>query len=243
MTGFTRATPSCLVAPMPAQSWSVCRHRCGGRPAASAASATRRDISAKRRGETQTPIHPSPSRPVRAAAASERPPTEDGNRRLRRRPDGGRLDGEEPAVEADLLAGQEGPQQPQRLVRPRAARARVHPAQLELAPIVAAHADPEGAPTRSGSAHPCRGHRRSSRGRPRSGGPAPLRPRGRRGHRDAPARRAGRLPQDEAHPNRLVRAHAVTRRRLLARPIPAPPPVTAATPSPGLISHLRSVPI
>ncbi len=134
---------------MPAQSWSVCRHRCGGRPAASAASATRRDISAKRRGETQTPIHPSPSRPVRAAAASERPPTEDGNRRLRRRPDGGRLDGEEPAVEADLLAGQEGPQQPQRLVRPRAARARVHPAQLELAPIVAAHADPEGAPTRS----------------------------------------------------------------------------------------------
>jgi hypothetical protein len=128
---------------MPAHSWSVCCHGCGGRAAARAAAATRCDISVNRRGETQTPIQPSPQPPSAVRRGISAPPDEDRDRRLRRRPDRAGVDGEELTMEGHLFTGQQGSQQLQRLVRTCALRARVDAAQLQLAPIVSAHSDPE----------------------------------------------------------------------------------------------------
>ena len=80
-----------------------------------------------------------PDRGVRAAADDERDPR-------RRGSDERVVQVEEPPVEGDRLAGQERAQHGQAFVHPRAPGGRVHPADRDLVPVLAADAHPEGQP-------------------------------------------------------------------------------------------------
>ena len=106
--------------------------------------------AAKRSGETQSGIQPSPSVAARSMAAADRPPTQSGASRLH----GPRLDLD--VLEGEELARERAParkqraQRPHRLIRPRAALAHRHADCLEVLLSLAADAHAED--------HPSAGH-------------------------------------------------------------------------------------
>ena len=146
----------------PPTAGSVCRQATSSRPAAAATSRRARAPARSRRGETQRPSQPSPSlrralqRGIGAAADQDRRRRDDGGA------DRGPLDREEASAERHLGAGEERAHERQRLVRARAAGARVDAAQAQLGGIVAADADAELEPPGrdAGDRRELAGHRR-----------------------------------------------------------------------------------
>lgn len=78
MAGARQARAAGLESARPHQTCIAWRPGGPGRPARPAASAAISTAAAKRRGEFQMPSQPSPYRPARLIAASERPPTMSG---------------------------------------------------------------------------------------------------------------------------------------------------------------------
>ena len=93
------------------------------------------------------PSQPSPSRPARLMAASERPPMMMGTGLGRRGRDDRFVKVEEPAVEGDRLAGQQLAHDGQAFIHPQAPGRRVHPAAGDFAAILAAYPDAEDEPS------------------------------------------------------------------------------------------------
>ena len=93
------------------------------------------------------PSQPSPSRPARLIAASERPPMMMGTGSGRRGGDDCFVKVEEPAVEGDRLAGQQLAHDGQAFIHPQAPGRRVHPADRDFVAILAAYPDAEDEPS------------------------------------------------------------------------------------------------
>ena len=92
------------------------------------------------------PSQPSPSRPARLIAASERPPMMIGIGAAGAGSDDRLVEVEERAVEGDRAPGQELAHDGEAFVHPRAPGRRVHPADRDLVAVLAAHPDPEDEP-------------------------------------------------------------------------------------------------
>jgi len=92
------------------------------------------------------PSQPSPSRPARRIATSERPPDDDGHRLGWRRGDDRLIEVEERAVEGDCLTGQQLAHDGEAFIHPPAPGRRVHAADRYFVAILTAYPGPEDQP-------------------------------------------------------------------------------------------------